>query len=147
MRKAVFLASVALVMLSICGCSGGRKGSAGFHIPDGDAANGKAVFVAMRCHACHRVADLDLEAPVAQPPVPVVLGGRVGHAPTDGELVTAIVDPSHKLAHGYPPPVVRAGNRSRMGEFGDAMTVRELVDLVAFLQSRYEVMPPPLPMN
>jgi len=27
------------------------------------------------------------------------------------------------------------------------MTVRELVDLVAFLQSRYEVVPRPLPMK
>ena len=34
-----------------------------------------------------------------------------------------------------------------MGELGDAMTVRELIDVVASLQSRYEVVPPPLPVK
>jgi hypothetical protein len=29
-----------------------------------------------------------------------------------------------------------------MGDFSETMTVRQLVDLVAFLQSRYEVRPP-----
>ena len=147
MRKALSIAAVVVATFLTCGCSEGRKGAAGFHIPDGDAEHGRAVFVAMKCHACHRVADLDLEAPVADPAVPVVLGGKVSRMRTDGELVTAIVDPSHKLAPGYPPEAVRTGDRSRMGEFGDAMTVRELIDVVAFLQSRYEVVPPPLPMK
>lgn len=147
MRKALSIAVVVVATFFNCGCSAGHKGAAGFHIPDGDTEKGRAVFVAMRCHACHRVADLDLEAPVADPPVPVVLGGKVARARTDGELVTAIVDPSHRLAPGYPPSAVRTGGLSRMGEFGDAMTVRELIDVVAFLQSRYEVVPPPLPTN
>jgi hypothetical protein len=29
-----------------------------------------------------------------------------------------------------------------MGDYSEAMTVRQLIDLVAFLQSRYEVQPP-----
>jgi hypothetical protein len=29
-----------------------------------------------------------------------------------------------------------------MGDFADAMTVRQLIDLVAFLQAHYEVVPP-----
>jgi hypothetical protein len=30
-----------------------------------------------------------------------------------------------------------------MGDYGDLMTVRQLIDLVAFLQSSYKVVPPP----
>jgi hypothetical protein len=37
---------------------------------------------------------------------------------------------------------MRSGGRSRMGDFSDHLTVHELVDLVAFLQGRYEVRPP-----
>jgi hypothetical protein len=34
-----------------------------------------------------------------------------------------------------------------MGDFTEAMTARELIDLVAFLQSRYTVVPPPPQMK
>jgi mono/diheme cytochrome c family protein len=147
MRKALSLAFLLVAGFFTCGCLQGRKSAAGFHVPDGDVAKGEAVFVAMRCHSCHRVAGAELPPPVADPPVPVLLGGRVPRARTDGELAAAIIDPSHRLATGYRPETIQAGGLSRMGEFADAMTVRELVDLVAFLQSRYEVVPPAPPMK
>jgi L-cysteine S-thiosulfotransferase len=71
-----------------------------------------------------------------------VLGGEVPHARTDGELVTAIINPSHDLAPGFDPELIRRGTRSRMAEYADFITVRELVDLVAYLQSRYRVVRP-----
>jgi hypothetical protein len=77
----------------------------------------------------------------------VVLGGEIPQPRTDGELVAAIIDPSHKLAPGYKKESIQSGGLSRMGDFGEAMTVREMVDLVAFLQSRYKVVPPPPPMR
>jgi hypothetical protein len=138
--RLAFLAGAALAVLA--GCAAGRKSSAGFHLPDGSVENGRAAFVELRCHGCHQVEGVDLPAPVADPPVPVVLGGVVAQARTDGELAGAIVDPSHRLAPQYPTRLVRAGTRSRMGDFSETMTVRQLVDLVAFLQSRYEVRPP-----
>jgi hypothetical protein len=82
---------------------------------------------------------------VAQPSVPVVLGGKVHYARTDGELAGAIVHPSYRLAVGYEREAVTSGGLSRMGDFTEAMTVRELIDLVAFLQSRHEIVNPPPP--
>jgi mono/diheme cytochrome c family protein len=128
-------------------CERGPKSAAGFRLPDGDVARGQASFVALKCNACHRVAGTDLPGPVAEPSVPVELGGRVARAKTDGELVTAIVDPSHRLAPGYPRAAVQSGSLSRMGDFSEAMTVRDLIDVVAFLQSRYEVVPPAVPIR
>jgi hypothetical protein len=93
------------------------------------------------------VKGLDLPPPVAIPPVPVVLGGETPRVRTDGELVAAIVEPSHKLAPAYPRDRVKSGDLSRMGDFADAMTVRQLVDIVAFLQKHYEVVPPPVPIH
>jgi hypothetical protein len=96
----------------------------------------------MRCHACHEVVGAELPNPVAEPQVPVRLGGVVPAYRTDGELVTAIINPSHRITGGQDKRLVTSGGLSRMGDFGEVMTVRELVDLVAFLQSRYDVQPP-----
>jgi hypothetical protein len=147
MRKALSFAAVIGVAIATCGCAGGRKGSSGFHLPDGDVTRGKAAFASLQCHACHQVSGVDLPAPVADPPVPVVLGGRIPQARTDGELVTSIVDPSHRIAPGYRADAVTSGKLSRMGEFREAMSVQELVDVVAFLQSSYEVVPPDMPIK
>jgi hypothetical protein len=71
-----------------------------------------------------------------------MLGGRVAYQKTDGELVTSIVDPSYRLAVGYSREAIQSGKVSRMADLSDVMTVRQLVDIVAFLHSRYEVEPP-----
>lgn len=123
-------------------CAASPKSSAGFSLPNGDVARGQATFVTLRCNGCHRVAGLDLGQPTASPPVPVVLGGEVPHVKTDGELVTSIIDPSHQIAKDLPPDLVRRAGGSRMPDYSDVMTVRQMVDLVAFLQSRYKVVRP-----
>ena len=66
----------------------------------------------------------------------VVLGGDRLSERTDGELITAIVNPSHGVPQGRRAGLVRSGHLSRMGDFGEAMTVRQLIDIVAFLHSR-----------
>jgi mono/diheme cytochrome c family protein len=131
--------------LVLGGCSEGRKSASGFRLPDGDAERGRQVFVRMRCHSCHEVAGVDLPPPVAEPGVGVELGGPVAGVPSDGELVTGIIHPSHQLIAGHPPERVASGRLSRMGDFTEAMTVRDLIDVVAFLHPRYEVIPAPLP--
>ncbi len=129
--------------LALAACTANPRSSAGFSLPQGDAARGKAAFVELKCTACHRVQGLDdLPAPVIEPPVPVVLGGEVPHVRTDGELITSIINPSHKIAPGYPLDEVRRGEESRMIDYADVMTVRQMIDLVAFLQSRYTVIRP-----
>jgi mono/diheme cytochrome c family protein len=127
--------------VALAGC-GGRHSGAGMRLPDGDPARGQEVFVSLKCHTCHRVADLDLPAPTASPPVPVVLGGEVPHVKTDGELLTSIINPSHRIPKDFKPEFVKIGDQSRMPDYGDVMSVREAVDLIAFLQSRYTVVRP-----
>ena len=83
-----------------------------------------------------------MPAPVVEPAVTVELGGKVPVPRTDGELLAAIVDPSHRLAPGYERHQVASGKLSRMGDFGASLSVSELIDLVAFVQSRYVVEPP-----
>jgi hypothetical protein len=122
-------------------CAAPERSPSGFRLPEGDVAAGEAAFVELKCNACHQVMGLELPGPVAEPPVPVALGGTVDYQPTDGRFVTAIINPSHKLAPGFPQELVKSGELSRMPDYSDAMTVRQLVDLVAFLHSRYEFVP------
>jgi hypothetical protein len=132
--SAVVLAGIAL---GVAGLGAGQGGSPPADLRlEGDAAKGRKVFEEFRCHACHRVAGLDFPAPVAQPPVPVVLGSREQRARTDAELLVAIVHPSHDIIPKGAAGETRSGRLSRMGDFSEDMTVRQLVDLVAFIRSR-----------
>jgi hypothetical protein len=139
------LAAGAIVGAFLTACTPGPRSASGFRLPQGDAEHGRAAFVELRCHACHRVEGVSMPEPVAVPPVPVVLGGTVFRPRTDGELVSAIVNPSHRIVPREPADLVRSGQLSRMGDFSESMSVRQLVDLVAFLQSTYVVVRPPPP--
>ena len=139
------LLPIVALLAGAVACDSGRHSSAGFRLPfDGDVEKGRATFVAKGCNQCHEVAGVDLPKPTIQPPVPVVLGGTVSREVTDGYLVTSIINPSYVLAP-YPRELITAGGKSRMPDYTERMTVRELVDTVAFLQSRYTVRPPTRP--
>jgi hypothetical protein len=130
--------------VSLLSCGPPEKFPAGFRLPDGDIEGGRQTFLELKCNACHEVKGVDFPPPVADPPVPVALGGIVDYQPTDGRFVTSIVNPSHKLAPGYEKELIKRGGESRMADYGDVMTVRQLLDLVAFLHSQYEYRPPGL---
>ena len=145
MAKRVLLQLVASLALLASGCESGPHSSSGFRLPpDGNAQRGKAAFVAFGCHNCHQVAGADVPMPTVQPPVPVALGGVVDRQVTDGYLVTSIIYPSYQLA-SYPKEQITTNGQSRMPHFADKMSVRQLTDIVAFLQSEYVVRqnPPP----
>jgi mono/diheme cytochrome c family protein len=115
---------------------------AGFRLPDGDPIEGREAFLYMQCHQCHTVAgEVFPELPLADPPY-VELGGAVSRVKTYGQLVTAIINPSHKLARGYPAELVSEDGESNMYVYNAHMTVQELIDLVMFLQPHYDVVAP-----
>jgi sulfur-oxidizing protein SoxX len=123
-------------------CETDRMSEKGFSLPEGNAINGKQAFIYMHCHECHTVEGEDLPAlALAEPPF-VELGGKVTRVKTYGELVTAIINPSHKLAKGYPPDLVSNDGESRMPVYNGYMTVQELIDIVTFLQPHYDVFVP-----
>lgn len=112
----------------------------GYYLPEGDADRGREAFVWLGCHFCHGVEDLEA------PPGGVFLGGRSTRVTTYGDLYTAITNPSHELARGYPRERVARDGQSVMADarLNEVMTVQELVDLVAFLRPQYDVVPPPI---
>jgi mono/diheme cytochrome c family protein len=135
-----------LVLAALAGltaCEADRMSEKGFSLPEGNALNGKEAFVYMHCHECHTVVGEEFPAvPLADPPY-VELGGKVSRVKTYGQLVTAIINPSHKLAQGYPvEQVSNDGESSKMPVYNGYMTVQELIDIVSFLQPHYDVFVP-----
>ena len=131
------LISGAIIASVLTGCDTGPKSGRGLRLPEGDVGKGKAAFLALKCNTCHRVDGVELPPPVSTAPTNVVLGGEVTYIRTYGELVTSVINPSHGLAPGFKREQIKTGELSPMPEFNDVMTVRQMIDLVAFLQSRY----------
>jgi mono/diheme cytochrome c family protein len=142
MKRRAVMAMLAFGVLIISGCGADRMSEKGFSLPEGDAVRGKDAFLYMHCHECHMIAGEELpRVAMADPPF-VELGGTVSKVKTYGELVTAIINPSHKLAKGYPLEVVSNDGESKMPVYNGFMTVQELIDIVMFLQPHYEVYVP-----
>ena len=126
------------------GCDADKMMSeSGFRLPDGDAQAGRETFLYMQCNQCHTIQGEELPEIAGSEPY-VELGGAVSTVKTYGELVTAIINPSHKLADGYAKDKVSEDGVSNMYVYNNFMTVQELTDLVMFLQPHYNVVLPQL---
>ena len=128
--------SAAVVLLSV-GCDLERS-PRGFRLPDGNVDKGKEAFVSLQCNTCHSVSGETFPAPVS---FNIPLGGETPRIRTYGELVTSIINPSHIISAQYREEL-REAKQSPMTNFNDKMTVAQMIDLVAFLQSRYKLIYP-----
>jgi hypothetical protein len=138
MWKAVGYLSLAA---SLAGCS--PESPWGFRLPDGDAIAGRQAFIDLRCNSCHEVSGISIE--YEEGLARVRLGGQTTRVKTYGELVTSIINPSHRIAPRHREDGVLPDGQSLMSAayLNDVMTVRQLVDLIAFLQPTYELVQPP----
>lgn len=129
-------------VLALSGCDEDRTMSErGFRLPEGDPMAGRETFLYMHCNQCHTIKGEELPTIPGFEPF-VELGGAVTRVKTYGELVTAVINPSHKLAEGYATDLVSEDGKSKMYVYNGFMTVQELTDLVMFLQPHYDVVPP-----
>jgi mono/diheme cytochrome c family protein len=142
MNRFSILTLLLALVVGLSGCDDERTMSErGFRLPEGNAAAGRETFIYMHCNQCHTIEGEELPAVPGFEPF-VELGGSVTRVKTYGELVTAIINPSHKIADGYPTDLVAEDGKSKMYNYNGFMTVQELTDIVMFLQLHYEVVPP-----
>lgn len=132
---------VVLGVLSLTACDTGPKGSVGFTLPDGDIEKGKANYVTFQCHACHDSEQVPQMATAEPPAISVTLGGETTRIKSYGELVTSIINPSHRVARRSSDDMADQSGQSKMVNFNDIMTVTQMIDLVAFMQSNYTLSP------
>jgi len=113
--------------------SGGVPRGWKFALPPGDVAKGRELFVQLECYKCHAVKGERF------PPsggdarnVGPDLTGMGAHHP--GEyLAESILVPNAVILAG--PGFIGADGRSIMPSYADALSVAQLVDLVAYLKS------------
>jgi len=142
MKRSIAARFLLISALALSACDADRMSEKGFSLPAGNAIAGKEAFIYMHCHECHYINGEELPVLAGTEPPFVQLGGTVSRVKTYGELVTSIINPSHKLAKGYPLDVITVDGRSRMPVYNSFMTVQELIDIVAYVQPHYDVFVP-----
>ena len=125
------------LLICLTACDQDDRGHGDIYLPSGDAAKGEGHFVSLGCVGCHSVIGAELPEPVEAGPVRVLLGSRTGRTMSYGQLVTSIVNPSHRLSPRYRREEVSQEGESLMTSYNDVLTVTQLTDLVAFLQAHY----------
>ena len=133
---------ILLSALLLFACDQGANSPRGFSLPEGDMEQGMKVFKKYQCQDCHRIAgekEPDNARYLVAKPIP--LGGSSGRRKTYAELVTSIINPSHKLTPRQPVSFTSEDGVSFMRIVNDELTVSELIDLVAYLQPKYKVTP------
>jgi len=137
MSRVSGLIFVVVLLAGASGCMRTPESAAGFRLPDGDPIAGRQEFINLKCHQCHSIPDEAFPEIADVEPLYIVLGGDVTRVKTYGELVAAIINPSHKLKEE-----VSESGVSKMTVYNDVMTVGQLTDLVVFLQPHYNVIAP-----
>ncbi len=140
--KYLILCVLALIVVSVSSCDKGVDSPKGFSLPEGNIEQGHLVLQKYQCLSCHTVFDVEpLPALKNNPNFAIRLGGKSTKIKNYADLLTSVINPSHKFARGYPLKAVQEAGVSKMEIYNDVMTVTELVDLVSFLQTKYVLVP------
>ena len=137
-KRVTILTALSLSMLAT-GC--GYYSNFGFPVEQGDTEAGRQAFLDHACHRCHSVAGVNLpEFPAASSPL-LELGGETSQVKAYSELVTSIINPDHRISERYREQLIQPTSGPLTTQMPAAhietMTVRQLIDIVAFLDSRY----------
>ena len=139
MRAICFALLLALVAALVSACA--YTPIFGFPAETGDVGAGRQAFTDHRCHQCHAVAGVRLP-PLAGAPEPLLeLGGETLYVKSYADLMTSIINPDHRISERYRDEARLRGvipvNSPMPSPNIDNMTVRQLIDIVTFLDSRY----------
>jgi hypothetical protein len=134
-------AMAAMMAFATFGTGCGYYSGFGFPVEAGNIEAGRQVFVDYRCQRCHTVAGVRLPEIDGAASPRLELGGETSQIKDYSELVTSVINPDHRISERYREmrPQAAAGSLTTPMpmEHIETMTVRELIDLVAFLDSRY----------
>jgi mono/diheme cytochrome c family protein len=127
--RAAFLA---LILILVGTPNGLAKDSQFLTLPSGNPVEGRQAFQELKCNSCHRIlSDIEMAGPIAKAGAPDLGLKQSRYRPS--YLADSIVFPNHVV-------LTREGRSdhfaksSRMGDFSDTLTVKQLADIVAYLK-------------
>ncbi len=141
MKYLIAVCSVSLISLGLISCDLGPESPRGFSFPKGDSNQGTLVIAKYQCLSCHQIKDLDKGNVIDNPELNIPLGGKSTKVKTYAELVTSVINPSHKIVKSYPKDSYSTDGKSKMKNFNEEMTINELINLVTYLETKYELIP------
>jgi len=104
-----------------------------FLLPPGDAGAGRKMFVSMECFSCHQVKGERFPQPSATSRgTGPELTGMGTHHPAE-YFAESILNPNRVIVEGA--GYTGADGLSKMPSYADTLTLKQLVDLVAYLTS------------
>lgn len=136
MRVVIGIGLVACVVLGVRGAGAEQAGPQvpkdwKFVMPAGDPAAGKAAFVKLQCTLCHKVPGAGLPG-TRESDVGPELGPGYGKLPP--EYVAESIVNRHKYIAGTLEKYTGVDKvSSKMSDLSDEMSVREMIDIVAFI--------------
>jgi mono/diheme cytochrome c family protein len=103
-----------------------------FNVPSGDPSAGRTVFAKLECHKCHAIAGERFTAAGKRDGDvgPDLTGMGKHHSPA--YFLESILNPNAVIVTG--PGYTSEDGLSVMPDYSDSLTVRELIDLVAYIQ-------------
>jgi mono/diheme cytochrome c family protein len=99
-------------------------------LPVGNPDAGRKAFMDLRCYTCHAVAG-ETEMPKSFSANQGPTLNRPIRNQSPGKIATSIISPSHEISKEVLER--RKDDISPMGDYSEAMTVRQLLDLLAYL--------------
>jgi mono/diheme cytochrome c family protein len=125
--------SVVRITMDALHAQGGVPRGWKFLLPAGNVQEGRKVFVALECFACHEVKgeQFPAESKTGRGAGPA-LTGMGSHHPAE-YFAESIVNPNRVVVLG--PGHTGADGLSKMPDYSETMTVKQLVDVVAYLTS------------
>ena len=109
-------------------------------LPAGSPEEGLRAFVALRCVHCHRVTGAPIQDPELAKRLDLTLGAEARFVRSYPDLITAITNPRHVIQKQYSQlldPTQQVETEPFMLDLSREMTVRQLIDIVSFLDQRY----------
>jgi mono/diheme cytochrome c family protein len=97
----------------------------------GDPAAGRVAFQKLKCDTCHAVAGEPVAAGLSKPGGPQLGSAEASYSPD--EIARSIAAPGHSISEKSGP--WREDKRSNMMDYSEIITVRQLMDLVAYIRS------------
>jgi hypothetical protein len=142
-KLAVVMLIIAGSLLQVSGCQWRGDSGGDLYLPRGNAEQGRLAFIELQCHRCHTVTGVSLPAiPNETPMIAFNIGGMGTRVKTYSGLITAIINPVHITSPDYVESLgelAAAGKiETPMPSYNEQMTVAQLIDIVMFLNARYE---------
>lgn len=104
-----------------------------FLLPPGNPAEGRKVYVELECYSCHEIKREHSPQEAKKPgDVGPELTGMGRHHPAE-YFAEALLNPNRVIIEG--PGYTGPDGSSKMPDYNDVLTVRQLIDLVAYLKS------------